>query len=87
MPGHDGTGPKGLGPMTGRGGGYCLLKIPRIPGEPKTGFVGLSGKLAAILPGSLPMDFFPAGSRLLKNSAEPDEEKKAPNIKMRNRKR
>jgi len=50
MPGHDGTGPKGLGPMTGKGGGYCLLKIPRIPDEPETGFVGLSGKPVAILP-------------------------------------
>ncbi len=50
MPGHDGTGPKGLGPMTGRGGGYCLLKIPRTPGEPKIGFIGLSGKPVALLP-------------------------------------
>ena len=50
MPGHDGTGPKGLGPMTGRGGGYCLLKIPRIPSETKTGFIGLSGKPVALLP-------------------------------------
>ena len=24
MPGFDGTGPKGQGPMTGRGQGYCL---------------------------------------------------------------
>ena len=23
MPGGDGTGPQGLGPMTGRGAGYC----------------------------------------------------------------
>lgn len=50
MPGHDGTGPKGLGPMTGRGGGYCLLKIPRTQDEPQTGFVGLSGKPVALLP-------------------------------------
>jgi len=50
MPGHDGTGPKGIGPMTGRGGGYCLLKIPSTPDEPKTGFIGLSGKPVALLP-------------------------------------
>jgi len=49
MPGYDGTGPKGEGPMTGRGGGFCLLKIPRSPDEPKTGFVGLSGKPVALL--------------------------------------
>ncbi|MCK4521308.1 MAG: DUF5320 domain-containing protein [Nanoarchaeota archaeon] len=23
MPGYDGTGPAGMGPMTGRGAGYC----------------------------------------------------------------
>ncbi len=51
MPGYDGTGPKGLGPMTGRGGGYCLIKIPRTPGESQTGFAGLSGKPVACLPG------------------------------------
>lgn len=49
MPGYDGTGPKGQGPMTGRGSGYCLLKIPRSPDEPKTGFIGLSGKLISLL--------------------------------------
>jgi hypothetical protein len=49
MPGYDGTGPKGQGPMTGRGGGYCLLKIPRSPGELRTGFIGLSGKPVALL--------------------------------------
>ena len=27
MPGFDGTGPKGLGPMTGRGQGYCIVSI------------------------------------------------------------
>lgn len=25
MPGFNGTGPRGLGPMTGRGMGYCVL--------------------------------------------------------------
>lgn len=28
MPGFDGTGPSGLGPMTGRGFGYCALPMP-----------------------------------------------------------
>jgi hypothetical protein len=27
MPGFDGTGPMGMGPMTGRGQGYCILEI------------------------------------------------------------
>ena len=26
MPGFDGTGPQGKGPMTGRGMGFCVLK-------------------------------------------------------------
>jgi len=28
MPGFDGTGPGGLGPMTGRGEGYCAIVLP-----------------------------------------------------------
>jgi len=28
MPGFDGTGPKGGGPMTGRGSGYCATPTP-----------------------------------------------------------
>ena len=28
MPGFDGTGPRGLGPMTGRGEGYCAITLP-----------------------------------------------------------
>jgi hypothetical protein len=27
MPGYDGTGPRGLGPMTGRGRGYCVIPL------------------------------------------------------------
>jgi hypothetical protein len=27
MPGFDGTGPEGLGPMTGCGQGYCIIPI------------------------------------------------------------
>ena len=29
MPGYDGRGPLGTGPMTGRGKGYCVLKLPQ----------------------------------------------------------
>ena len=28
MPGFDGTGPLGEGPLTGRGMGYCVIRIP-----------------------------------------------------------
>jgi len=27
MPGFDGTGPAGMGPMTGRGMGYCIVPL------------------------------------------------------------
>jgi hypothetical protein len=29
MPGFDGTGPMGVGPMTGGGRGYCAVLLPR----------------------------------------------------------
>ena len=32
MPGFDGTGPAGRGPMTGGGRGYCNPYVPRMPG-------------------------------------------------------
>ena len=41
MPGFDGTGPLGQGPMTGRGRGFCALTVSEEnPGEMK-GFAGL----------------------------------------------
>jgi len=43
VPGYDGTGPRGGGPLTGRGRGYCLMKIPGKPDEPLAGFAGLAG--------------------------------------------
>jgi|GEM_PF-396462 len=42
MPGFDGSGPRGSGPMTGRGGGYCIG--PAFPGNPEyQGFGRRSG--------------------------------------------
>jgi hypothetical protein len=29
MPGFDGTGPRGMGPMTGGGRGFCAVPLPR----------------------------------------------------------
>jgi hypothetical protein len=40
MPEYDGTEPKGLGPMAGGGGGFCLLKLSGSADELLTGFVG-----------------------------------------------
>lgn len=33
MPGFDGTGPRGMGPMSGRGLGYCVLSIENSSGD------------------------------------------------------
>ena len=43
MPGLDGTGPRGRGPITGKGRGFCILKVSGEPNEPLSGFVGRSG--------------------------------------------
>jgi hypothetical protein len=42
MPGFDGTGPRGQGPMTGRGEGYCALELPD-SGQVARGYAGLRG--------------------------------------------
>jgi len=56
MPGYDGTGPNGQGPMTGRGGGFCLLKLSGPPDEPLSGFAGRSGVTMRIWPAGLGTD-------------------------------
>ena len=44
MPGFDGTGPLGQGPMTGRGQGFCVLtSSEENPGQVK-GLAGIDGK-------------------------------------------
>ena len=42
MPKGNGTGPLGQGPMTGRGMGHCVLKLPEGGGAPH-GFAGAAG--------------------------------------------
>jgi len=45
MPGYDGTGPAGAGPMTGQGLGYCVLKDSEGEnGSGVRGYAGLSGR-------------------------------------------
>jgi len=44
MPKFDGTGPRGQGPMTGRCGGFCVLKMPREPNAPVAGVIGQIGQ-------------------------------------------
>ena len=56
MPGRDGTGPRGRGPMTGRAGGYCMLELPGSSDEPMRGFAGRSGDAVRISPDDAPGD-------------------------------
>ena len=48
MPRGDGTGPTGQGPMTGRGGGFCILRIDEGDGDRISGFAGVDGKRVEI---------------------------------------
>jgi hypothetical protein len=43
MPGFDGTGPQGRGPMTGRARGYCVLQGSNDPSNHIHGFAGVQG--------------------------------------------
>jgi len=44
MPGFDGTGPMGLGPMTGWGRGYCAVRLPANGSfAPPYGYAGFYG--------------------------------------------
>ena len=44
MPGFDGTGPLGKGPMTGLGRGFCVLKTSQENPKHVQGFVGINGR-------------------------------------------
>jgi len=54
MPGFDGTGPLGMGPMTGRGMGYCVMPLSG-PGAARFpyGYAGAYG-----LPGRIDYSYF-----------------------------
>lgn len=42
MPGFDGTGPVGRGPLTGRGEGHCVIKLSDSEQAPH-GYAGIQG--------------------------------------------
>jgi hypothetical protein len=46
MPAFDGTGPRGQGPMTGRGEGYCAIRLPN-PGLGRQVPYGYAGRAGA----------------------------------------
>jgi hypothetical protein len=44
VPGFDGTGPQGRGPLSGRGEGYCAVRLPDPrSGEETVGYAGRAG--------------------------------------------
>jgi hypothetical protein len=44
MPAFDGTGPRGQGPLTGRGEGYCAIRLPELrSGGQAYGYAGRAG--------------------------------------------
>jgi hypothetical protein len=65
MPGFDGTGPRSRGPMTGRGSGFCVVRIRDTAIAQPAGTVGRAaqprcGEPAAMTPdgGSLRLQIF-----------------------------
>jgi hypothetical protein len=48
MPAFDGTGPRGQGPPSGRGGGYCAMRLP----SPRSGQApyGYAGRVQVLVP-------------------------------------
>lgn len=51
MPGLDGTGPFGLGPMTGRGMGYCVMRMPSAVSRAGWGYAGWTAWPFVSVPG------------------------------------
>jgi len=50
MPGFDGTGPQGQGSLTGRGEGYCAVRLSDEVGQPACGYAGPQGTPAQMGP-------------------------------------
>jgi len=60
MPAFDGTGPRGQGPMTGRGEGYCAVALPQ-RGQVPYGYAGLQG--TPVPTGGVPLARLATGGR------------------------
>jgi len=62
MPGFDGTGPTGMGPITGRGLGHCIVPIENSPGYTRLGMPYAASYAACRRPfGPLSYGFNPLG--------------------------
>ena len=65
MPGCDGTGPRGEGPFTGGGEGYCVARLPNAESdEPITGYAGWQAAPLRIARRSVPWALPPVGAAL-----------------------
>lgn len=63
MPGFDGTGPQGKGPMTGRARGYCVLHESNDQSNHMQGFAGVQGTPVDVeLPEGKEMTVMPFGN-------------------------
>ncbi|GEM_PF-1063614 len=73
MPGFDGTGPRGKGPMSGKGGGFCLMSVPDDPGQARTGFAGKNGRPVQVQDDSRPGEIDNLRKRLRQLQVELDD--------------
>lgn len=64
MPGGDGTGPMGMGPMTGRGAGYCAgFEVPGYANPVPRRYVGSAGPAAGPNEAGVPAGYPVYGAR------------------------
>ncbi len=70
MPGGDGTGPLGLGPMTGRGAGWCAGYGPAPMNAGMRGFGGGRGRGRRFRPGPVAAYGAPYGGGVAPLTAE-----------------
>jgi len=69
MPGFDGTGPRGMGPMTGGGRGFCAAP-PGSYGYRGRGYAGVYGRPHAAMPTLTELDLLRNEYAMLKQELE-----------------
>jgi hypothetical protein len=79
MPGFDGTGPMGMGSMTGGGRGFCTVKLPPALSVYGSGYMPIPYyRMNPFLPGITPreeLDYLKGLSQSLKGDLREIEEK------------
>lgn len=69
MPGFDGTGPRGMGPMTGGGRGFCAAPAGSY-GYPGRGYAGVYGRPYAPMPTQTELELLRNEYAMLKQELE-----------------